>query len=406
MSTLSRAASPLGVFLPAGRLTPVGPSSTTSSSGRVSVDALWSPIKDVLHRVFSNDQVEEPMESPVVFCDDLCLSPLAARFSPEDSFNKKALERSMSGEAAAMDECRGTTPARMPGPSPMTSCSPQAKSPFVCSPATGATPMHRTLSREWDRCRTWSLRRDIPLPVLEPGGTNQLQYSIDDLGGSCSIKEEELPKEMPIEQEELDRKQQKFGKPRPLSHPLPSDPQADCDDGSYSANKKAVHASAAVAAKATSSEGESMWERVFKAGRYANKAASSAIEKRRHPTPATEGATGEAAAASNGAGRRDPPRYDTAGKKLKKRRVVKRDPNKPKPKPWSETELQQFRHLLATEGPTDWQGKAQKLGTGRTAKSLHTRWLRDEGRIIDKPRGMAALREQAKQAAAAAAASK
>ena len=168
MSPLSRAASPLGVFLPQGRLTPVGPSSTTSSSGRASVDALWSPIKDVLHRVFSNDQVQEPMESPVVFCDDLCLSPLAVPFSSEDSFNKKALERSMSSEAAAMDEWRGTTHVQMPGPSPMTSGSPQPKSPYVCSPATGATPMHRSLSREWDRCRTWSLRRDLPLPTLEP----------------------------------------------------------------------------------------------------------------------------------------------------------------------------------------------------------------------------------------------
>ena len=135
-----------------------------------------------------------------------------------------------------------------------------------------------------------------------------------------------------------------------------------------------------------------MWERVFKAGRYANKAAAGAIEKRLHPT---EGTTAGAAAAPASASRREPPRYDALGKKLKKRRVVKKDPNRPKPKPWSETELEHFRHLLAKEGPTDWQGKAQKLGTGRTAKSLHTRWLRDEGRIIDKPRGMAAMREQA-----------
>merc|ERR1719231_30301 len=227
---------------------------------------------------------------------------------------------------------------------------------------------------------------------------------MDDLGGSCSIKEDELPKETPIEQEELDRNQQKLAKPRPLSHPLPSDGQADCDDGSYSANKKAVHANAAAAAKAASSEGESMWERVFKAGRYANKAAAGAIEKRRHPTATTEETTAEATTAPAKANRREPPRYDALGKKLKKRRVVKKDPNKPKPKPWSETELEHFRHLLAKEGPTDWQGKAQKLGTGRTAKSLHTRWLRDEGRIIDKPRGMAARREKAKQAAAAAAA--
>eukprot|EP01047_Picozoa_sp_COSAG01_P033904 COSAG01_NODE_2518_length_7524_cov_2.305724_4_plen_72_part_00 len=38
-------------------------------------------------------------------------------------------------------------------------------------------------------------------------------------------------------------------------------------------------------------------------------------------------------------------------------------------------------HLLQTEGPNNWAQKAVTLGTNRTAKSLHTRWLRDEGRI-------------------------
>ena len=61
--------------------------------------------------------------------------------------------------------------------------------------------------------------------------------------------------------------------------------------------------------------------------------------------------------------------------------------------------------MLAQEGPNNWVSKAARLGTNRTAKSLHTRWLRDEGRIVDKPRGMAAMREQAlRQAAEAAAA--
>jgi len=82
-------------------------------------------------------------------------------------------------------------------------------------------------------------------------------------------------------------------------------------------------------------------------------------------------------------------------KKHKKRRIVVKDPNRPKPKPWSETELAYFRQLLAVEGPNNWTSKAQKLGTNRTAKSLHTRWLRDEGRIVDRPRGVAAMREQA-----------
>ena len=97
-------------------------------------------------------------------------------------------------------------------------------------------------------------------------------------------------------------------------------------------------------------------------------------------------------------------------RKGKKKRVVVKDPNKPKPKPWTESELAHFRHLVSsqparararwqeftgagvrqldTEGANQWALKAVKLGTGRTAKSLHTRWLRDEGRIVDKPRGM------------------
>jgi hypothetical protein len=88
------------------------------------------------------------------------------------------------------------------------------------------------------------------------------------------------------------------------------------------------------------------------------------------------------------------------GHQKKKRRVVAKD--RPKPKPWSETELQQFRHLLKCEGPNNWAAKAVKLGTGRSAKSLHTRWLRDEGRIIDRPRTVAAMAMTAHKAAAVA----
>jgi hypothetical protein len=43
-----------------------------------------------------------------------------------------------------------------------------------------------------------------------------------------------------------------------------------------------------------------------------------------------------------------------------------------------------------------------KLGTGRSAKSLHTRWLREEGRIIDRPRTVAAMAMNAHKAAATA----
>jgi len=81
-------------------------------------------------------------------------------------------------------------------------------------------------------------------------------------------------------------------------------------------------------------------------------------------------------------------------KPKKKRRVVK-DPNKPKPKPWSESELKHFRRLIKTEGANKWAAKAEKLGTNRSAKSLHTRWLREEGRIVDRPRGAAAKLQQA-----------
>ena len=114
--------------------------------------------------------------------------------------------------------------------------------------------------------------------------------------------------------------------------------------------------------------------------------------------------------------------------KVKKRRVVKKDPNRQRSKPWTEAELMQFRQvcrilvigylrsnrgiwiikpdglcaliptlsqLLQDEGPTGWSAKAEKLGTGRTAKSLHTRWLRDEGRIVDRPRGLAAVAKRA-----------
>lgn len=39
------------------------------------------------------------------------------------------------------------------------------------------------------------------------------------------------------------------------------------------------------------------------------------------------------------------------------------------------------------EGATNWKDKAAKLGTHRSAKALHTRYLREIGRIIDRPRG-------------------
>jgi len=89
------------------------------------------------------------------------------------------------------------------------------------------------------------------------------------------------------------------------------------------------------------------------------------------------------------------------GQQKKKRRVVAKD--RPKPKPWTEKELQQFRNLLKREGANNWAAKAVKLGTGRSAKSLHTRWLREEGRIVDRPRTVAAMAMTAHKAAKAVA---
>ena len=103
-----------------------------------------------------------------------------------------------------------------------------------------------------------------------------------------------------------------------------------------------------------------------------------------------------------------------------------RDPSKPSPKAWEDSEIAQLKQMVAEEGPGKslslspsltrarslsfprsracalapslcgfdsasvcpghWESKAARLGSGRTAKALHTRWLRDEGRIIDRPR--------------------
>lgn len=78
-----------------------------------------------------------------------------------------------------------------------------------------------------------------------------------------------------------------------------------------------------------------------------------------------------------------------ASNALKRRRVVKRDPNKPSPKAWSQEEVAEFKKLIAEEGPGGWEQKSVKLGGVRSAKALHTRWLREQGRIVDRPRGAA-----------------
>ena len=42
--------------------------------------------------------------------------------------------------------------------------------------------------------------------------------------------------------------------------------------------------------------------------------------------------------------------------------------------------------MCALTPPVRRENKAVQLGSGRSAKALHTRWLRDQGRIVDRPR--------------------
>jgi hypothetical protein len=73
-----------------------------------------------------------------------------------------------------------------------------------------------------------------------------------------------------------------------------------------------------------------------------------------------------------------------------KRRCRKRDPAEQPSQPWTEEEIAQFRTLVKTEGATAWKDKSAKLarlcGNIRTPKALHTRYLREIGRIVDRPR--------------------
>ena len=74
------------------------------------------------------------------------------------------------------------------------------------------------------------------------------------------------------------------------------------------------------------------------------------------------------------------------GEPKRRRRIVNRDPNRPSPKAWSVEEVEKFKTLIDREGPGGWENKAVLLGSGRSAKALHTRWLREQGRIVDRPR--------------------
>lgn len=85
-------------------------------------------------------------------------------------------------------------------------------------------------------------------------------------------------------------------------------------------------------------------------------------------------------------------------KKKPKRRCRKRDPAEQPSQPWTEEEIVQFRALVKAEGATAWKDKSAKLarlcGNVRTPKALHTRYLREIGRIVDRPRGQDQLLQQ------------
>jgi len=287
---------------------------------------------------------EHGSEENVLFCDDLALSPLphmARELSLQRAgvtAQKWALKRSMSNELP------GDSPAELAATLP----------PPVRSPA-GAVIA--------DACQTETIC--LPLEGMLRNSC-QLTYCIDQLEG-CSIDAVDMPNKAMSQT------------PQPI-HPHTN--QWNGSDGEMDAGSDEDDGE---------KTGPTVWERVFHTVKPAAVKVTQMVH--RHSLPSS-GASGGAV----GAGAPPVRRVD---KKHKKRRVVKKDPNRPKPKPWSEAELQHFRRLLQTEGPNNWAKKAITLGTNRTAKSLHTRWLRDEGRIVDKPRGIAAMREQALQAARA-----
>lgn len=55
--------------------------------------------------------------------------------------------------------------------------------------------------------------------------------------------------------------------------------------------------------------------------------------------------------------------------------------------PWTKEEDALLKKLVDEHGEGQWDAKAVAMGTGRTSKAVHTRWLRAKGRIIDMPRG-------------------
>jgi len=62
--------------------------------------------------------------------------------------------------------------------------------------------------------------------------------------------------------------------------------------------------------------------------------------------------------------------------------------------PWTKEEDALLRKLVDEHGEGQWDAKAVAMGTGRTSKAVHTRWLRAKGRIIDMPRGVNQLNQE------------
>ena len=433
---LQRTSSAGELFAPQG--CPSCPAYTSPGYPLEPADASAPPLAKTLSGVFSS-------EAHVIVYDGLELSPLTSTAEETQlqetqlRAQKNALDRSMSHEMDQQAEWRGTSNVRMPGPAPNTCVHAgiqytisSYQSPR-CSGAPERSPLAR-VNKDRNHPRGWITEEAQDLPCLPRAGESSdgllgrqtMKLEISNLWGSCSIDEAELPPHLPIspaaaairaaeaaaaaraawQRRRLaaaNKQQPQFRTPEQQPRSQPAARPAESDDAAATGEERSPEPAAAVewpAAKAAApsvsrsgrvrkmnsqfadyvdpedtspgyqrgDHGDGIWDRAFSAGRRM----LETTKRARLPAG---------------------PTFGKDGKRQKKRRVVIRDPNKPKPKPWSEEELALFRHLLDTEGPNGWAAKAARLGTNRTAKSLHTRWLRDEGRIVDKPRGMAAMRE-------------
>jgi len=120
------------------------------------------------------------------------------------------------------------------------------------------------------------------------------------------------------------------------------------------------------------------------AGRAKSTGPVPVVQKRRRTEASAKDRTAAANAAASALAFRDGAK--AGGQEITKVQVAEGG-TKPQPLPWTKEEIRHLKALVASEGAGAWQQKAVQLGTGRTAKAVHTRWLRDTGRIIDLPRG-------------------